>query len=69
MDPAKPGTYLFNLTFSRAESNFRTNFKCEDCTKARELWPEVENKLRNGYIKKEIKSESRGLKIDKSYQD
>ena len=69
MDPAKPGAYLLNLTFSGAESNFRTNFKYEDRAKARELWPEVEKKLRNLRMQEEIKAEYRGLKIDKSYQD
>ena len=69
MDPAKPGAYLLSLTFSGAESNFRTNFKYEDRAKARELWPEVEKKLRNLRMQEEIKAEYRGLKIDKSYQD
>ena len=69
MDPSKPGAYLLSLTFSGAESTFRTNFKYEDRAKARELWPEVEKKLRNLRMQEEIKAEYRGLKIDKSYQD
>lgn len=69
MDPSKPGAYLLSLTFSGAESIFRTNFKYEDRAKARELWPEVEKKLRNLRMQEEIKAEFKGYKIDKSYQD
>ncbi|WP_027468844.1 hypothetical protein [Deefgea rivuli] len=69
LDLAKPGAYLLSLTFSNAESNFRSNFEQKDWPRARELWPELAKEFQADRKKAEAKAQAAGLKIDTTYQD